>query len=92
MESHGGDVELLGVEDGVARLRLAGSCHGCAASSSTLELAIKKALMETAPDLLDMDVEGEDEPADHGPPIRGTPLPMAGKVRRLGRRRRARAR
>src|SRR5262249_39039345 len=26
MESHGGDVELLGLEDGIARLRLAGSC------------------------------------------------------------------
>ena len=28
MESHGGDVELLGIEDGVARLRLEGSCSG----------------------------------------------------------------
>ena len=33
MESHGGDVELLGLEDGVARLRLKGSCNGCAASA-----------------------------------------------------------
>ena len=80
MESHGGDVELLGVEDGVARLKLEGSCHGCAASASTLELAIKKALDETAPDLLDVVVEGEDEPPDHGPPIAGQALPMAGKV------------
>ena len=29
MESHDGNVELLGVEDGVVRLRLAGSCDGC---------------------------------------------------------------
>src|SRR6476469_7977553 len=36
MESHGGDVELLGIEDGVARLRLEGSCRGCPASSATL--------------------------------------------------------
>ncbi len=40
MESHGGNVELLGISDGVARLRLEGSCHGCAASASTLELAV----------------------------------------------------
>ncbi len=39
MESHGGDVELLGIEDGVARLRLQGSCKTCPASSATLELA-----------------------------------------------------
>ena len=58
MESHGGDVELLGLEDGVARLRLRGSCEGCPASSATLELAIKKALMEAAPDLDGLEVEG----------------------------------
>ena len=51
MESHGGDVELLGLDDGVARLRLEGSCEGCPASAATLELAIKQALEEAAPDL-----------------------------------------
>jgi Fe-S cluster biogenesis protein NfuA/nitrite reductase/ring-hydroxylating ferredoxin subunit len=58
LESHGGDVELLGIEDGIARLRLRGSCNGCAASRSTLELAIERALQEGAPDLLGIDVEG----------------------------------
>jgi Fe-S cluster biogenesis protein NfuA/nitrite reductase/ring-hydroxylating ferredoxin subunit len=58
LESHGGDVELLGIADGIARLRLEGSCSGCAASQSTLELAIERALQETAPDLLGIDVEG----------------------------------
>jgi len=83
MESHGGDVELLGIEDGVARLRLEGSCRGCAASSATLELAIKQALMDAAPDLLGMDVEGvEDEPT-HDPPVSGTPLPQASQVPEL---------
>ena len=47
MESHGGDVELLGIEDGVARMRLVGHCKGCPASEATLELAIKKALEES---------------------------------------------
>ena len=58
MESHGGDVELLGVVDGVARMRLVGHCESCPASESTLELAIKKALEETAPDLEGLEVEG----------------------------------
>lgn len=76
MESHGGDVELLGLEGGVARLKLHGSCEGCPASQATLEMAVKKALMETAPDLVGMEVEGMDEPE---PPadIGGTPLPLA---------------
>ena len=76
MESHGGNVELLGVEDGVARLRLEGSCKSCRASSSTLELAVRQALEAAAPDLEGMDVEGvlEDEEDDAG--IGGTPLPL----------------
>jgi Fe-S cluster biogenesis protein NfuA/nitrite reductase/ring-hydroxylating ferredoxin subunit len=71
MESHGGDVELLGIEDGVARMRLVGHCKGCPASESTLELAIKKALEETAPDLDGLEVEGVREP-----PISGFELPV----------------
>jgi Fe-S cluster biogenesis protein NfuA/nitrite reductase/ring-hydroxylating ferredoxin subunit len=74
MESHGGDVELLALEDGVARLRLHGSCDGCPASSATLELAIKKALMEAAPDLDGLEVEGA---AAAEPDNGGTPLAMA---------------
>lgn len=64
MESHGGNVELLGVEDGIARLRLQGSCSTCAASTATLELAVRQALEEAAPDLAGMDVEGVMEPEE----------------------------
>jgi len=58
MESHGGNVELLSLEDGIARIHLQGSCSDCSASSVTLELAIKQALEEAAPDLEGLDVEG----------------------------------
>ena len=70
MESHGGNIELLGFEDGVVKLRLEGSCKSCRASSSTLELAVRQALQEAAPDLLGMDVEGVVEEE-----IPGVPLP-----------------
>jgi len=73
MESHGGNIELLGFEDGVVKLRLAGSCKSCRASSSTLELAVRQALEAAAPDLMGMDVEGVLE-EDEG--IGGTPLPV----------------
>jgi Fe-S cluster biogenesis protein NfuA/nitrite reductase/ring-hydroxylating ferredoxin subunit len=59
LESHGGGVELVGLtDDGVARLRLRGSCDGCAASAATLEAAISAALDEAAPDLMGLEVEG----------------------------------
>ena len=77
MESHGGDVELLGIEDGIARVRLAGSCDGCPASASTLELAIKQALDEAAPDLEGLVVEGVAGGAPAaGPGAGGLELPI----------------
>jgi Fe-S cluster biogenesis protein NfuA/nitrite reductase/ring-hydroxylating ferredoxin subunit len=75
MESHGGDVHLLKLEEGVAHLELVGHCHGCPASAATLELAIKEALEEAAPDLLGLEVEGVAEPK----PIR-KPLEMAAPI------------
>lgn len=58
MESHGGNVELLSLENGVARINLQGSCSDCSASAVTLELAIKQALEESAPDLEALEVSG----------------------------------
>ena len=56
--SHGGDVELLGVtEDGVVRLRLLGSCDGCASSSVTLKLAVEGAVEAAAPEVTGIEVE-----------------------------------
>jgi Fe-S cluster biogenesis protein NfuA/nitrite reductase/ring-hydroxylating ferredoxin subunit len=66
MESHGGNVELLSLEDGVARIHLRGSCSDCSASSVTLELAIKQALEEAAPDLEALEVEGVNAPTAGG--------------------------
>jgi Fe-S cluster biogenesis protein NfuA len=63
LRSHGGNVEMLGVDDGVVRLRLTGSCHGCASSSLTMKQTIEQAVLGRAPDALGLKVEGVvDEP------------------------------
>jgi Fe-S cluster biogenesis protein NfuA/nitrite reductase/ring-hydroxylating ferredoxin subunit len=59
--SHGGDVELVDVADGVARVRMHGSCEGCPASGMTLKLAIEEAVLRAAPDV--EAVEPADAPA-----------------------------
>jgi Fe-S cluster biogenesis protein NfuA len=58
LRSHGGDVELLQVVEGVVRLRMQGSCHGCPSSAMTLKLAIEEAIYEKAPDVTGIEVEG----------------------------------
>lgn len=56
--SHGGDVELLGVNDeGVVRLRLLGSCDGCPSSSVTLQLAVEGAVEAAAPEVVRIEVD-----------------------------------
>ncbi|MGI9080786.1 MAG: NifU family protein [Thermoleophilaceae bacterium] len=46
IESHGGELELLDVEDGVVHVRLSGSCHGCAGSAITLKRGVEDVLKE----------------------------------------------
>jgi nitrite reductase/ring-hydroxylating ferredoxin subunit len=53
---------LIKVEEGVAYLRLQGSCHGCPSSTITLKSAIEEAINKAAPDLDGLKVEGVTEP------------------------------
>ena len=56
--SHAGGVQYLGVSDGVARLRLEGSCDGCPSSTVTVKLAIEGAVLDAAPEVAEVVVEG----------------------------------
>ncbi len=63
LRSHGGNVELLSLSDGVVRLRLQGHCHGCPSSAVTMKQTIEQAILTHAPDALALHVEGAvDEP------------------------------
>jgi Fe-S cluster biogenesis protein NfuA/nitrite reductase/ring-hydroxylating ferredoxin subunit len=67
--SHAGGVEFLGIDEtGVAHLALAGSCDGCPSSLVTVKLAIERAIMEAAPELAGLEVEGV-VPEEPGPKL-----------------------
>ena len=58
MGSHGGDVELLGIDDaGVVTLRLLGTCDSCPSSTATLQLAVEGAIQAAAPEISAIEVE-----------------------------------
>lgn len=59
--SHGGDVSLLGVHDGVVRLQFQGSCKSCPSSSVTLELAVEDAVRAAAPEIESIEVVAAEE-------------------------------
>jgi Fe-S cluster biogenesis protein NfuA/nitrite reductase/ring-hydroxylating ferredoxin subunit len=74
MESHGGNVELVSLENDFAQLRLQGHCKTCPSSAVTLELAVRSAIEEACPDLAGFEVEGiktdsgtAPEPSEHAP-------------------------
>jgi Fe-S cluster biogenesis protein NfuA len=77
LRSHGGNVELLGVADGVIRLRLQGNCHGCPSSAETLRQLIEQAIYEAAPDARAIEVE--DLVAEEGPQVAGGLVQLQGR-------------
>jgi Fe-S cluster biogenesis protein NfuA len=56
---HGGDVELVAIDDelGAVKLRLLGSCDGCPSSAATLRGAVEVAVVEKAPEVVRIVVE-----------------------------------
>ncbi|HEX3801103.1 MAG TPA: NifU family protein [Verrucomicrobiae bacterium] len=58
MKSHGGNVELIALENDFAKLRLSGNCKDCPSSAVTMELAVRQAIEEACPDLVGFEIEG----------------------------------
>jgi Fe-S cluster biogenesis protein NfuA len=57
----GGELELVGIESGVVRLRLQVTGHGCASTGKTLKKLVEDSLYEAAPDMNRLVIEGLDE-------------------------------
>ena len=56
--SHGGDVELVEIDDaGVVTLRFLGTCDSCPSSTVTLQLAVEGAIQAAAPEITAIEVE-----------------------------------
>jgi len=82
LASHGGDVEVLGVDAaaGAVTIRLLGSCDGCPSSSVTLKMAVEQAIHEGAPEVGHIIVDGWTEPEPVPPP----PIPVELRVKPVG--------
>jgi Fe-S cluster biogenesis protein NfuA len=51
LQSDGGDIELVDVEDGIVKVRLVGACSHCPSSAMTLYEGVEKMLMEKIPEV-----------------------------------------
>jgi Fe-S cluster biogenesis protein NfuA len=51
LQADGGDVELVGVDNGVVKVRLQGACGTCPMATMTLKNGIERLLKERVPDI-----------------------------------------
>ena len=51
LKADGGDVELMGVDDGVVSVRLAGACGSCPMSTMTLKFGVESIIKKELPDV-----------------------------------------
>ena len=49
LQQDGGDIELVGIEDGIVKVRLKGACAGCPMSQMTLANFVETALRKEVP-------------------------------------------
>jgi len=49
VESHGGELEVTSITDGVVKVRMKGTCDGCPSSSATLTFGVEEALKKHWP-------------------------------------------
>ncbi len=72
VHSHGGELEVLSIADGVVKLRMHGSCNGCTAADHTVAGRIDVALREHWIDFRRVELEDfTEEP--HPPPVGTSP-------------------
>jgi Fe-S cluster biogenesis protein NfuA len=52
LQSHGGDVELVGIDDdNTVNVRLQGACKGCPGATMTMKMGIERILRERIPEV-----------------------------------------
>lgn len=54
LNTDGGDVELVGVKDGVATVRLTGACGNCPMSTMTLRMGVERIIREEVPEIKEL--------------------------------------
>lgn len=51
LQRDGGDIEFVGIEDKVVKVRLKGACSGCAMATVTLQWTVERNLKSVFPEI-----------------------------------------
>jgi len=51
LQMDGGDIELVGIENNIAKVRLKGACGSCPMSVMTLKMGVERIIKEMVPEV-----------------------------------------
>jgi Fe-S cluster biogenesis protein NfuA len=51
LQGDGGDIELVGIENNVVKVRLRGACAGCPGAQMTLKMAVERRIKARVPEV-----------------------------------------
>jgi len=51
LQADGGDIELTGIENGVAKVKLKGACAGCPMSTMTIKWGVENFIKKKVPEI-----------------------------------------
>jgi Fe-S cluster biogenesis protein NfuA len=54
LHADGGDVELVDVKDGVATVKLTGTCGGCPMATMTLKMGVERVVRAAVPEIKEL--------------------------------------
>ena len=74
LQLNGSDIELLGIVEGMVRLRVQEPADGGSLSMSSIRRAIEEAIYQMAPDVQSLEIEEGRSPLQDGQPRIGLPL------------------
>ena len=63
---HGGIINFLSYESGIAKLEMAGACSGCAMSKKTLHEGVERTLKHYVPEVTQLIGEDDEQAAEKG--------------------------
>jgi Fe-S cluster biogenesis protein NfuA len=56
LQADGGDIELVDVENGVAKVKMKGACNGCPMSGMTLQWGVISCIKKRVPEIQKVEV------------------------------------
>ena len=54
LRADGGDVELVDVQDGIATVKLTGTCGSCPMSTMTLRMGVERVIKQEVPEIKEL--------------------------------------